>query len=223
MESGEDDGSMSAIERAMRSAAWVGQVPGIYWLHDFVAPYIGNKLAITARNGSLRQFAAREVNNRRERGTDRKDILSKLFAVQKEKPAEMDDNAVLSMASSNIFAGSDTTAISTRAIIYYLLKNPEKKKKLVDEIDHMLAEGTLSDPVTLDQADKMPYLQACMYEALRLHPAVGMSLPRVVPPGGMEIDGTFVPAGVRIFHTFVSTASCLDDSVALLVVLECPC
>ena len=76
-------------------------------------------------------------------------------------------NAVNSMATSNIFAGSDTTAISTRAIIYYLLKNPDAKQKLIDEIDNLKRHGKISDPVKLAEADSMPYLQAVMYEALR--------------------------------------------------------
>ena len=100
------------------------------------------------------------------------------------------------MATSNIFAGSDTTAISLRAVIYHLLKRPESKMRLIDEIDNMKREGRLTDPVTFDQAEAMPYLQACMYEALRCHPAVGMSLPRVTPSGGIHIDGHHVPEGV---------------------------
>jgi cytochrome P450 len=32
------------------------------------------------------------------------------------------------MAASNIMAGSDTTAISMRAVIYHLLRNPEYKR-----------------------------------------------------------------------------------------------
>ncbi|KAJ9667522.1 hypothetical protein H2201_002391 [Coniosporium apollinis] len=143
-------------------------------------------------------FAMREVEARKDRGTDRKGILSKLFAVQKEKPSEFNNNAVVSMATSNIFAGSDTTAISTRAIIYYLLKKPQYKQRLVDEIDYLRRQGKLSDPVKLEEADNMPYLQAVMYEALRLHPAVGMSLPRVVPAGGCEITGRHVPAGTVV-------------------------
>ncbi|KAF2088868.1 cytochrome P450 [Saccharata proteae CBS 121410] len=198
MDVGADDGSFAGIEGALRSAAWIGQVPWLYWLHDYLSPLIGNRLGITARNGSLRQFALREVEARKDRGSDRKDILSKLFAVHKEKPADFDYDGVVSMASSNIFAGSDTTAISTRAIIYYLLKNPECKRKLMDEIDGLKKEGKISDPVTLDEANQMPYLQATMYEALRLHPAVGMSLPRVVPAGGVEIDGRFLPAGTTV-------------------------
>ncbi len=198
MDAAQDDGAFGQIEGALRSASWIGQVPTIYWIHDRLMPYIGNHLGITARHGSLRQFALREVTARKDRGADRQDILSKLFATQKEKPVEMDENAVTSMATSNIFAGSDTTAISTRAIIYYLLKNPEAKQKLIQEIDDRKRQGKLSDPVKLAEAENMPYLQAVMYEALRLHPAVGMSLPRVVPQGGFEVCGHYLPVGVVI-------------------------
>ena len=195
---GEDDGSFAQIENALKSAAWIGQLPGLYWLHDFLMPYIGNHLGITARHGSLRTFALNQIASRKDRGSDHQDILSQLLATQKEKGGQMDDNAVTSMATSNIFAGSDTTAISTRSIIYYLLKNPECKAKLLQEMDTMRSQGQLSDPITLDEAEKMPYLQAVMYEALRLHPAVGMSLPRVVPSGGATISNTYLPAGTVI-------------------------
>ena len=167
MDSSKDDGSFKQIEGALRSAAWIGQVPMLYWIHDRLMPYIGNHLGITARHGSLRQIAMREVSARKDRGTDHQDILSKLFATQKEKPVEMNENAVTSMATSNIFAGSDTTAISTRAIIYYLLKNPEAKRKFIEEIEGRGRQGKLSDRVKLAEADNMPYLQAVMYEALR--------------------------------------------------------
>jgi cytochrome P450 len=195
MEAQADDGSFSQIEGALKSASWIGQVPWLFWLHDRLMPIIGNHLALNNRHGSLRTLAAKEISARMDRGSDRKDILSKLHAAQKDK-AELDDNAVISMATSNVFAGSDTTAISTRAIIYYLLKNPQYKQRLIEEIDDFRRQGKLSDPVKLSEADSMPYLQAVMYEALRCHPAVGMSLPRVTPAGGATIADAFIPAGV---------------------------
>ena len=199
MDAGKDDGSFAQIESALRSAAWIGQVPALYWLHDWLAPVIGNHLGISARHGSLRVFASREIEKRRSRGSDHQDILAKLMALQKDKPQEMDDMSVLSMVTSNIFAGSDTTAISIRSIIYHLCKNPEYKTKLVQEIDEHKNAGKLTIPVSVDQTQEMPYLQAVMYEALRCHPAVGMSLPRVTPAGGIKVAGRFIPAGVRSF------------------------
>ena len=199
LEAGADDGSFRKIEGALRSAAWVGQMPWIYWLNDYLTPVFGNRLGIAARHGSIRKFAAQQVDSRKEKDHGQyHDLLSRLFEVNKEKPNEMNENAVLSMATSNVFAGSDTTAISLRSIIYYLLKNPQCKKKFISEIDERKKGGKLSDPVKLEEANEMPYLQACMYEALRLHPAVGMSLPRVVPADGIEIDGKFLPAGTIV-------------------------
>jgi hypothetical protein len=41
-------------------------------------------------------------------------------------------------------------------------------RKLQKEIDDMEKKGLISDPVTYQQACKMPYLQAIMKEAMRL-------------------------------------------------------
>lgn len=200
MDAGTDNGFFGSIERVLRSASWVGQVPQLFWLRDFLSPIMGNwfNFALNMRHGRLRDFAAKEIEVRKGRGSDHQDMLEKLLAVQKERPKEMNDTSVLSMATSNVSAGSDTTAISTRSIIYYLLKNPEYKRKLVDEIDSRKREGKISDPITLEQTKGLPYLQACMWEGLRCHPAVGMSLPRVTPAGGIEIDNHYIPEGTVV-------------------------
>ena len=196
MDAQKDDGTFQQIRDALRSGSWIGQVPLLFWIHDYLMPIVGNYLGINVRHGRMRDFTVQEIQNRKSRGSDRPDILGKLFEVQKEKPSEMSDTNVISMAASNIFAGSDTTAISLRAILYYLLKNPEYKRRLLEEIDLTQKNNGMSDRVTMDQASQMKYLQAVMYEALRCHPAVGMNLPRVTPPGGIEIDGLFIPEGV---------------------------
>jgi cytochrome P450 len=66
-------------------------------------------------------------------------------------------------------AGSDTTAISLRAMLYYMLKNPSTMRKLQKEIEEMEEKGLISDPITYQQSCKMPYLQAIMKEAMRYH------------------------------------------------------
>lgn len=95
--------------------------------------------------------------------------------------------------------GSDTTATEITAILYYILKNPAAYRKLRDEIDAATADGKLSVPhVKYSEAAKLPYLDACCKEGMRLMPALGMALPREVPPGGREIAGQFFPAGVKV-------------------------
>ena len=209
---GKDDGSFQAIDETLSSAAWIGQVPWLFWLHDACMPVIGNWLGVNNRNGSLRQFAAKECNARKGRGSDRKDILGSLIAVKEAKPDEFDDNSVLSMASSNIFAGSDTTGISIGAVLYNLCKYPRCKEKLIQEIQETVQREGLdaSKNMPFSAGFAMPYLQACIYEALRMHPAVGMSLPRVVPPDGFEVEGVFLPGGVSVLVRSLG-GRCVDE------------
>ncbi|KAF1962628.1 cytochrome P450 [Byssothecium circinans] len=199
LERGADDGSFKQIDGALKSAAWIGQIPWLYWLHDRFMPLIGNWVGANARHGSLRRFAASQIESRKGREDDNRDILQMLQEVQREKPNEMNDTGVLSMVTSNIFAGSDTTAISIGAVLYHLCKNPDAMRKLRAEMSERENEADSDVHVwPFDVANRMPYLQACIYEALRLHPAVGMSLPRTTPQGGFEVDGKYIPGGTVI-------------------------
>lgn len=162
VEAGTDDGSVDAIDGALFSASWVGQIPWVFWLNHYLTPIIGNHLALISGQSGVLSVALREIQTRVERGTDRRDMLGMFYDIQKEKPTEMTDEKLTNMALSNVFAGTDTTAISLRAILYYLGKNPDKQAKLVAEIDERKANGNLSFPVKLQEAEAMPYLQACM-------------------------------------------------------------
>ena len=102
----------------------------------------------------------------------------------------------MNIRTQNMAAGSDTTAISLSAILYYLLKNPRAFDTLRREIDTQQKEGTISQHVTFKESQDLPYLQAVLKEALRMHPATGLPLERIVPEGGAEICDRFFPAGV---------------------------
>ena len=208
MEAGDDGGYFDQLWATLRSAAWLGQVPWMYWVHDFCIPTLGDYLAVNARHGYFRTFAIDQIEARRTRGGGHQDILIKLLTMNKSKPLDFPDNGVSSMATSNIFAGSDTTAISIRAVLYYLCKNSECMGKLVREIDKLSKAGQISIPPTVQQAQEMPYLRACLHEALRLHPAVGMSLKRVTPPNGIKVNGFYFLQGVscpKLCHVPVET------------------
>jgi cytochrome P450 len=126
------------------------------------------------------------------------DFLSKLLKLHADNPEKITMSDVFMACMTNIGAGSDTTGISLSAVIYFLCKNPDAMRKLRGEIDEMAEKGEISDPVTYGQAQKMSYLQAVLKEALRMHPATGLPLGRVVPEGGAVIAGKMFPAGVSV-------------------------
>lgn len=86
---------------------------------------------------------------------------------------------------------------STCAILYYLAGSPHTQLKLQKELDEQL--GTEDEIVANDQQVKrLPYLDACINEALRLHSTSSLGLPRVVPPGGLTIIDQYFPEGTIV-------------------------
>ncbi|KAI2621967.1 cytochrome P450 [Hypomontagnella submonticulosa] len=130
------------------------------------------------------------------------DLLSKFFAARDARPDFMNDTLVQTMAVSMAFAGSETTAISLASVFYYLLRNPPALARLRKELDDAALSGAFSDYetglVTWTESQKLPYLDACIKEAFRLHPAAGLPLERIVPEPGAEIAGHYVKGGTIV-------------------------
>ncbi|KAM7199664.1 hypothetical protein V8F33_004316 [Rhypophila sp. PSN 637] len=130
------------------------------------------------------------------------DLLSKFLAAREARPDFMTDTLVQTMAVSMAFAGSETTAISLSSVFYFLLRNPRALDKLYAELDAAARKGVFSDYesglVTWHESQTLPYLDACVKEAFRLHPAAGLLLERITPAGGIEIAGEFVPGGTIV-------------------------
>jgi cytochrome P450 len=79
------------------------------------------------------------------------------------------------------------------------MRSPSAYEKLTQEIDNASASGQLSYPlIRYNEAIKLPYLDACCKEGMRLHPSVALTVPRNVPAGGCQISGEFFPAGTRV-------------------------
>lgn len=210
MEQEEDIGGIiNAIEGRLVYCSVVGQAP---WLHKYCLlgnPFVerlANRFipAVAALGSSsmIVSFAAKQLQRYQSKDpkateTQLSDMLDR-FKRFKDGEQVMDYSRLLSHASGNIFAGSDTTAISLRAIFYYLCRTPSAHAKLLAEIDQADREGRLSDPVTFAEAQELKYFQAVVKEALRMHPAVGFLLERVVPRGGAEVGGTWLAGGTVV-------------------------
>ncbi|KAL3480447.1 cytochrome P450 [Aspergillus californicus] len=125
-------------------------------------------------------------------------FLEKMILARDKDPEKVTDYHVFMMGLSNVIAGSDTTAISLSSIMYYLLHSPKTLAKLRQEFDDFTAQGRCSERVSFKESQEMPYFQAVMKEALRMHSATGLPFWRVVPAGGATLSGRFFPAGTVV-------------------------
>jgi cytochrome P450 len=206
MEQEKDVGSIiEAIEGRLVYNSIVGQAP---WLHKYLfgnplVSYLANVIpAVAVMNSSkfIVSFAAKQLERYQGKDSSSNELPDMLDRFKRFKDGEqvMSDSELLSHAVSNIFAGSDTTAASLRAIFYYLCRTPSAHKKVLDELDEANRNGRLSDPITFAEAQDLKYFQAVVKEALRMHPAVGLLLERVVPRGGTEVGGVWLAGGTIV-------------------------
>ncbi|KAE8447538.1 hypothetical protein EG329_010668 [Mollisiaceae sp. DMI_Dod_QoI] len=220
LERGKDNGAIQAIWAKLTYAAFVGVYP---WLHAWLFPlfvkmgggghgFLMNFTldSIARRKKELASVAEKGSNgeNRGERG----DMLSKFLTMQKEQQEEqkepdkggegttskMTDLDIILICQTNIGAGSDTTAITLSAIFYNLLRHPLTLARLRAEIDSAYATGDLSDPITFKQTQGLKYLQAVIKEGLRVFPATGLGMQRIVPKEGARLAGRWFRGGETV-------------------------
>jgi cytochrome P450 len=198
---------MKAIDGMLTYASLCGQVPEMH------AVLLGNPLftllmpAMETWNQVL-LFTLKAINGRASVNHDGelinadvegRDMLSRWAYVKSSDPLKMNTRDIITHLSGNVFAGSDTTAIALRAIIYFLCRHPVCMLRLVAEIDHADSQGNLSHPISYKEANTLlPYLTAVVKESIRLHPSVGLLLERHVPAEGLSIPGYHIPAGTIV-------------------------
>jgi benzoate 4-monooxygenase len=159
---------------------------------------------------NLAGIAIAAVSERLENPSDREDLLAKLQAGKDETGKPMGREELTAEALTQLIAGSDTTSNSSCAIIYYLSNNPRIMKKLQEELDKAAEEKAGDEEVLhfdYEDVKALPYLQACIDEALRLHSTSAIGLPREVPAEGATILGEFFPGGTTV-SVPVSIAIC---------------
>jgi len=143
---------------------------------------------------NLAGIAIARVNVRLEKPSNRVDLLARLMEGRDENGNKLGREELTAEALTQLIAGSDTTSNTSCAILYHCLKHPEAIQKLQTELDDALPDP---DAVpTFSQVKNLPYMDAVIKEAMRIHNTSSLGLPRVIPPGpGITLLGHHFPQG----------------------------
>ena len=191
------DNSQRTGDQTFFYFACVGQVPQLdHWLVKNPLIRIGPPAFDGPAMFCMQRIAERKAEFEANQGeSTHNDMLEDFMRINREDPGMMEDNAVVVALMVNLLAGGDTTGVLLCAILYYVLKNPDVYRKLMEELD----AANLVLPISYASTQKLPYFDAIVKEAARMHPGVGLMLERVVPAEGLSLaDSKFLPAGTVV-------------------------
>ena len=131
-------------------------------------------------------------------------LYDRMCAEAHHSPSSSSDANVLRRCASemldHIIATQETNTITWTYILYRLSLHPDLQQRLRDELltlqPPVLTGGEdLPDPADVD---RLPLLDAVVYETLRLHAANPARMRRVVPASGLHLHGYEIPPGTTV-------------------------
>ncbi|KAK3391298.1 cytochrome P450 [Podospora didyma] len=203
------DNAIKTIDKSQTYNGIVGQIPELDKvlrrnpLWQFV-PWLSTKNALITR------MALEEMDQRRpfvkdsagllRSGDGRQDLMSSLIVGHLKDPQRFREGDVFAVAHGAIFAGSDSTASTMQSFFWHTLASSPAYKNITREIEQAVETGVIpaEGNITWNQSQNLPYFQACLKEAMRVRPAVGLNISRLVPPEGATLDGIFFPGGTSL-------------------------
>ncbi|KAJ5381530.1 Cytochrome P450 [Penicillium cataractarum] len=130
---------------------------------------------------------------RMERTEERDDLIEGLL--KKKNELNLTVEKLIANAEILIIGGSETTASLLSGVTYLLLTNQDAYQKLKKEVRTSFQS---QKDINLISVGRLPYLQACLEEGLRMYPPIANGLPRVCPPGGATILGNYIPENTYV-------------------------
>ncbi|KOB75351.1 Cytochrome P450 [Operophtera brumata] len=116
---------------------------------------------------------------------------------------EVDNELLVAQCITFFAAGFETTATTLSFTLYELAKNQNAQKKVQEEIDSFLKKH--NNKITYDSLKELSYLEACIHEAMRMYPVLGILAREVVDeytfPSGLQLEkGMRVHVPVYALH-----------------------
>ncbi|KAI8058532.1 cytochrome P450 [Syncephalis plumigaleata] len=135
-----------------------------------------------------------------------KDVLLRLIESEDAETGEkLDIDQLIAESIIQLIGGTDTTALTTTWALHLLHDNPHVCQKLFEEIKEVSPDRT--GIIHHQDVKNLPYLNATIYEAMRMRPVAGGTA-RKSPPGGIELAGVHIPEnfsiGVTVLHIHFS-------------------
>ncbi|XP_055907181.1 cytochrome P450 CYP12A2-like [Eupeodes corollae] len=163
------------------------------WKYIWTPSFARYKKALDIIFETIIGFVEESLEQMEKRNKNNSETLDRELSVL-EKLIKIDKAIAIVMATDMLMAGVDTTSSVMTGILLEVATNPEKQKKLREEVRKVLPHK--DSTFTVESMKHLPYLRACIKEGLRMHP-IGAGIPRKAGDD-IALAGYRIPKGTRI-------------------------
>jgi hypothetical protein len=178
---------LSKVESAQTAALPQGR-PGLDVGEEAKKPTASHGDVSTDPNGEAEEDVCKD-----DSGAE--DLLGTLINEHIKKGDRFPAQWVLGIAITSFGAGHGTVTTTLSGLVYNLAHNPTTLARLHKDLEDA---GVGRDTSYTEIVNRVPYMLACLKEAMRLHPAIGFHLQRVVPASGFSFSGHYLPGGTMV-------------------------
>lgn len=163
----------------------------LFWFLDNFLPtpkHLRFKSAIDRVDALISEL----IRDRREMGSDRKDLLSVLLSIKNAETGELTEKQLRDEIVTTFIAGNETTAVALSWTWAMLAQHPEEFRKLRAELKTTLAGRT----PTFADLPNLKHTYRVIKETLRLYPPNRSTAREAVRD--CELGGYPIPAGAQV-------------------------
>ena len=121
-------------------------------------------------------------------------FLEAILVALEDEDSGFSDGDIFANAGTLLLAGEDTTANTMAWMIHHFIEHPEHFARARSEVDEVVAPASAIE--TLDQTERLPFLDAFRDETMRLKPVAPIHM--LEPLEDVEILGHVIPKGTQM-------------------------
>lgn len=186
---------VATIFQAIRGIAFVKLRDAYPLLFRIISFFLAPEHLMEARKRQI-EYSNLTVRKRLQNDLHRgpADFMDSMLRHRGDKEKELNDKEMEANANILIIAGSETSATLLSGITYWLLRTPDTLRKVTREVRSSISSES---DITFQSVSHLPYMLACLNEALRIYPPAPGGLERMtIPPAPVTISGYTIPPGV---------------------------
>ncbi|KIM68481.1 hypothetical protein SCLCIDRAFT_955299 [Scleroderma citrinum Foug A] len=120
----------------------------------------------------------------------------------------VEDSAAQETATGIFIAAAESSSAALKVLVLAMVLNPDVQAKVHAELDTVVGKGVLP---TFEDQQRLPYLQATIYEVLRWKPVFPLGVPHATTASDVY-EGYYIPKGcIVIFNNWAMRASEYTD------------